>query len=281
MRKKNRIISDYHIHTPYCGHAHGKIIDYVEYAIHKGMKEICFTDHLGRYYLTESQKKRYWDWGMNTEKLSRYFRELEDVKDIFKDRIKIRSGLEIDYIAGAEDLILPIIEGYSFDFLLGSIHCLPKFGWKHIANYSGDDIWPLFEEYFEAAKGVVTSDLFNSLAHIDFIWRYAKWPLNKSGKVFNYIEDIVETASKHDIAIEINSNGYLWSQIYTVQGGDPFDILVEKIREHNALITIGSDAHKPTFVGKAFEDVAQLMKIKGIKKYCTFEKQKKRENKIP
>lgn len=275
MKKKRRIISDFHIHTPYCGHAHGRIIDYVEIAVFKGMKEICFTDHLGRYYLTESQKKRYWDWGMNAQKLERYCLELDDVKDTFKDQITIRTGLEIDYIEGAENLIMPLIEKYNFDFLLGSIHCLPRFGWKHIANYSGQDLWPLFEDYFKAAKAIVSSDIFNSLAHLDFIWRYAKWPLKKTTKVFKYIEDIVETAAAHDVAIEINSNGYLWSQIYTVQGGDPFDILLEKIKDHNTPITIGSDAHKPEFVGKAFTDVAQMLKIKGIKKYCTFEKQQK------
>jgi histidinol-phosphatase (PHP family) len=281
MKKKREIISDSHIHSPYCGHAHGKIIDYVEVAIQKGMKEICFTDHLGRYYLTESQKKRYWDWGMNEHNLERYSMELEDVKDIFREQITIHTGLEIDYIEGAEDLFIPIIERYNFDFLLGSIHCLPRFGWKHLANYSAQDIWPLFEEYFKASRAIVSSDIFNSLAHIDFIWRYTKWPLKKTLKVFNYIEEIVEIAAAHDMAIEINSNGYLWSQIYTVQGGDPFDILLEKIKKYNTPITIGSDAHKPEFIGKAFTDVAQSLKIRGIREYCTFEKQKKITHPVP
>lgn len=281
MKKKSRIISDYHIHSPYCGHAQGKIIDYVETAIHMGMNEICFTDHLGRYYLTESQKKRYWDWGMNAHNLARYFLELEDVINTYKDRITIRTGLEIDYIEGAEDLIMPLIKKYSFDFLLGSIHCLPTFGWKHIANYSGQDLWSLFEEYFRVAKAIVSIGIFDSLAHIDFIWRYAKWPTKKSIKVFNYIEDIVQTAVSNNMAIEINSNGYLWSQIYTVHGGDPFEILLESIKTHNVPITIGSDAHKPEFIGKAFPELANMLKIKGVTQYCTFNKRHKTMQKIP
>ncbi len=281
MKKKSAIISDYHIHTPYCGHAHGRIIDYVERALQKGMKEICFTDHLGRYYLTPSQKKRYWDWGMSSGKLDRYFLELEDVIKTFKDRITIKTGLEVDYIEGAEELIAPLIENYKFDFLLGSIHCLPAFGWKHIANYSRQDMWPLFEEYFKAAKGVVSSGIFNSLAHLDFIWRYAKWPMKYSTEIFEYIEGVVETAAAHKVAIEINSNGYLWSQIYTVKGGDPLEILVEKLKSCKTSITIGSDAHKPEFIGKSFFDIAQLLKSKGITTYCTFDKQKKIECTIP
>lgn len=145
MEKKGQILSDYHIHTPYCGHAHGKIIEYVETAIDKGLTEICFTDHLGRYYLSESQKKRYWDWGMSANNLARYHQEIENLTTAFSDRIKIRTGLEIDYIEGAEDLLHPILKQYNFDFLLGSVHCLPVFGWKHLTNYSREDVWPLFE----------------------------------------------------------------------------------------------------------------------------------------
>lgn len=281
MKKKSHIISDYHIHTPYCGHAHGKIIDYVEMALQMGMKEICFTDHLGRYYLTESQKKRYWDWGMNERNLARYFLELEDVTTIYKDSIAIRTGLEIDYIEGAEDMILPLIDKYPFDFLLGSIHCLPVFGWKHIANYSSNDLWTIFNEYFRVAKAVVSAGIFNSLAHPDFIWRYAKWPMKKTKAIFDFIEDIVQTAVSNNVAIEINSNGYLWSQIYTIQGGDPFGVLLENIKTYDALITIGSDAHKPEFVGKAFKALAPMLKNRDIKRYCTFNKKRKTWQQIP
>ena len=281
MTKKSYTLSDFHIHTPYCGHAHGKIIDYVEKAIQLGMKKICFTDHLGRYYLTPSQKKRYWDWGMNKQNLARYYLELEDVKTTYKDRIEIRSGLEIDYIEGAEDMIMPLIEKYSFDFLLGSIHCLPKYGWKHIANYTEKDMWPIFSEYFRAAKAALSAGIFNSLAHIDFIWRYSKWPAKKSLAIFRLIEEIVETASSHNMAIEINSNGYLWSQIYTVIGGDPFEVLLRSIKKFNVPITVGSDAHKPHYVGKSFKEMGHLLKIMGLKQYCTFEKMRKRVENIP
>lgn len=274
-------ISDYHIHTPYCGHAHGKIIDYVETAIKKGMTEICFTDHLGRYYLTESQKKRYWDWGMNNKNLERYIYEIDDVKSIYNDKITIKTGLEVDYIEGAEEKIGPIIEKYPIDFLLGSIHCLPSFGWKHIANYSNKNVWSIYNSYFEAAKSVINSGIFDSLAHIDFIWRYSKWPEKKTDEIFNFIESIAKIAHNKDVAIEINSNGYLWSQIYTIPGGDPFNTLLNNINAYKAPITIGSDAHKPEFVGKTFKDLKHTLKNIGIVEYCTYSKRTKNVKKIP
>lgn len=281
MRRTRTAISDFHIHSPYCGHAHGKIVDYIENAIKKGIKEICFTDHLDRYYLTKSQKKRYWNWGMDEKNLSRYIVELEDCRATYNKEIKVRIGLEIDYIEGAEELLKPIIEEYPFDFLLGSIHCLPSYGWRHLAQYSFKDSWPIFEAYFKTAKALISADIFDSFAHIDFIWRYTKWPYKKTKKVFDYIGEIIRTATSYSTAIEINSNGYLWSEIYNIRGEDPFIILLNKIEEYNVPITIGSDAHKPEYVGKTFDSIAQKLKNSGITNYFTFNKRRGKSNRIP
>ncbi len=280
MTKKTPIRADYHIHTPYCGHAHGNIIDYVEAAITKGLKEICFTDHLGRYYLGASQKRRYRDWGMDRNKLARYVNELEHVKETYKDAITIRMGLEIDYIAGAEDMVGPLIAPYSFDYLLGSIHCIPTIGWKHLSHYSTDDTWVIFDEYFKAVKSLFASKLFDGLAHIDFIWRYIKWPKRRSKRVLAYIDEIIAAAQEFDMTIEINSNGYLWSQIYTIEEGDPFTTLLASLNKYNVPVTIGSDAHGPEFVSKVFVELAEVLKGNSITHYCTFDNHQRSLHKI-
>ena len=84
-----------------------------------------------------------------------------------------------------------------------------------------------------------------------------------------------------DPAIELNTNGYLWSQIYTVMGGDPFEILLRSIKKHAAFITVGSDAHKPEFVGKSFRELAHLLRIMGIDEYATFEKGRRKVHPVP
>lgn len=275
------MIADYHIHTPYCGHARGRIVEYVEAALRLGMKEICFTDHLGRYYLTASQKKRYWDWGMNARKLDRYCLEIEDVRAAYEGRIVLRCGLEIDYIEGAEHLLRPYLETYRFDFLLGSIHCLPSFGWKHIANYTRLAPYRVFKAYFAAARAALHSGLFDSLAHLDFVWRYAKWPADNTREIFNEIREVVRAAEKSGVAVEINANGFLWSQLYVVDGGDPFDVMVSELRDRKVPITVGSDAHKPEFVGKSFEHLAPALKSRGIRTYTTFAQRRPKIRRIP
>jgi histidinol-phosphatase (PHP family) len=270
------ITADYHVHTPYCGHAKGKIAEYIEAALDAGLAEIGFSDHLGRYYLTKTQKQRYWDWGMNQRNVGRYLSEISDLAEIYEGRITVRAGLEIDYIEGAEDLLRSIVDIYPLDFLLGSIHCIPSLGWKHIANYAEKNSWPMFEEYFSTVEKAIRSRLFDSIAHIDFIWRYVKWPESRTNRIFEMIDSAVKTAAKADVAVEINSNGYLWSQLYNVEKGDPFESLLQSIKKHDALVTIGSDAHKPEFVAKAFKGILPALKRAGITRYCTFSDRKRR-----
>jgi histidinol-phosphatase (PHP family) len=274
------LIVDYHVHTPYCGHAQGKTIDYIESAIRAGISEIGFSDHLGRYYLGNAQKKRYWDWGMRERDIARYFSEILDLREAFEDRITIRIGLEVDYIEGAEHLLEEIVSHYPFDFLLGSIHCLPSLGWRHISQYVKVNPLQVYAAYFEAVEAAIRSGLFQSLAHIDFIWRYVAWPDAPQEIIAQYISDAVKLSAKSTTNIEVNANGFLWSQISDDQKYDLFDMLLEFIKRHRAGITIGSDAHTPDLVGKSFPQIINLLKKKGIDTVSLFDQKQQRKAKL-
>lgn len=264
------MIVDYHVHTPYCGHAHGQIIQYIQTAIQKGISEIGFTDHLGRYYLSKVQKRRYWDWGMSERDLARYFTELSELKEVFSNQIKIKIGLEIDYIEGAEEILLRIIEKYPLDFCIGSIHCLPRFSWKHLSEIQESDTELIYKDYFRLVKAALKSKIFNSIAHIDFIWRYVKWPEQNRESIFDEIVDTIQTAAEYKTCVEINANGYVWAKANQLFPNDPFDFFLEQIKRLNASITIGSDAHEPFLVGKAFPAIIALLKDKGLNTVCCF-----------
>ncbi|HUI91423.1 MAG TPA: histidinol-phosphatase [Chitinivibrionales bacterium] len=274
------MISDYHVHTPYCGHAQGKTIDYIETAVGLGMKEIGFSDHLGRYYLGKNQKKRYWDWGMRERDMARYFSELLDLKETYGDRIAVRIGLEIDYIEGAEHLAEEIVSQYPFDYLLGSIHCLPILGWRHLSEYVKVDAKRVYEAYFGAVKSAARSGLFQSLAHMDFLWRYVAWPDAPASRIEEYISESVALAAAHGTCIEVNANGFLWSQMEELKKFDLFDVLLEQVKKHQACITVGSDAHTPELVGKSFPQINSLLQSKGFQCYSVFEQKQRKQVKL-
>jgi histidinol-phosphatase (PHP family) len=270
--------ADYHVHTPYCGHAHGKIVQYIESAIAAGIDEIGFADHLGRYYLTQTQRRRYWDWGMNERDITRYFTELSELKEIYENQIKIRIGLEVDYIEGAEDMLVPLLEACPFDFSLGSIHCLPKFGWKHLADYKEEDTIRFYNEYFRTIRLAIESKLFSSIAHTDFIWRHIKWPSNLLIEIlYKELEKVIETAFQNGGILEVNANGYIWSKMHNVNGYDPYDYFLELIGTNGVGITLGSDAHEPGLVGKSFSELISVLKEKSITMVSCFSEGKEKK----
>lgn len=264
------MIADYHIHTPYCGHARGNIIQYIESAVEQGIDEIGFSDHLGRYYLTQTQRHRFWDWGMNDRDIPRYFTEISELKEIYEDKINIRIGLEVDYIEGAEDLLMPLLDICPLDFIIGSIHCIPRFGWKHISNYSDLSPLPIYKEYFRAVRLALESKLFQSIAHTDFIWRYIAWPKDASEEIFGEIDNTVKCALEYGGRIEVNANGFVWSRSHETPGKDPFEFLLETIKNYGVQVTIGSDAHEPSMVGKHFSEIIDLLHSKGINSISCF-----------
>jgi len=264
------VIVDYHVHTPYCGHAQGQIIQYVQTAVQRGIKEIGFADHLGRYYLSKVQKRRYWDWGMNDRNLARYFSELDDLKDIFSGQIKIKVGLEIDFIEGADELLHKTIENYALDFSLGSVHCLPRISWDHLSDIHETHTDATYAEYFRVVNAALKSKLFQSIAHIDFIWRYLPLPAKDPDIIFAYIDEAVKTAAVNDTCIEVNANGFMWAQAHMVDKNDLFFYLLNQIRDNNVKITIGSDAHEPFLVGKAFQPLIKALQEHGITNVCSF-----------
>jgi histidinol-phosphatase (PHP family) len=274
------MIADYHVHTPYCGHAQGKTIDYIESALCAGISEIGFSDHLGRYYLGKVQKKRYWDWGMRERDIARYFSEILDLREAYDGRITIRIGLEVDYIEGAEELLEKIISHYPFDFLLGSIHCLPCLGWRHVSEYVKTNAVQAYAAYFEAVESAIRSGIFQSIAHLDFIWRYVSWPEAPQEVLQEYISDAVKLSAKSATNMEVNANGFLWSQINDDKGFDLFAMFLESIRKHRAGITIGSDAHTPELVGKAFPQIIEMLKKRGIDTMSVFDQKQQRKVKL-
>jgi histidinol-phosphatase (PHP family) len=264
------MIADYHVHTPYCGHAKGKIIDYVNAAIAAGLHEIGFSDHLGRYYLTKSQKARYWDWGMDERDLPRYVAELLDLRELFRDRISIKIGVEIDYVEGAEELVGPIVSKYPFDYLLGSVHCLPQLGWQHLAHFAkAADTSVIYKEYFRVTRAALKSGLFQVLAHPDFIWRNVYWPRDEK-MPFEEIAALVQCAAETGCAVEINVNAFRWSQDNHPDCGDPFNLLLDRISALGVPVSIGSDAHDPAMVGKFFEEIIGILRKKGISSFMNF-----------
>jgi histidinol phosphatase-like PHP family hydrolase len=90
----------------------------------------------------------------------------------------------------------------------------------------------------------------------------------------------VSLAEKNNVCVEINANGFLWSQINDGRNYNLFDMTIEAVKKHNASVTIGSDAHTPNLVGKAFPQILAILKSKGIETFSVFEQKQGRRTRL-
>ncbi len=253
------------MHTPLCGHAQGTVLEYVERAAERGLDQIGFADHCPRYYLSAEQRTRFGDWGMDEKDLERYVREVEQMRTAFAGTVDVKIGLEVDFVLGAEQALQDTIAQYPLDFILGSVHCLPRFGWQHLTQCVEQGPLELYREYFAAVRAAIRSGLFDSIAHPDFIWRYVEWPEGATGEIDDTLCDIVRLAAYAGTALEMNANGYLWS-VLAARGNvpNPFRTLLREIAAQHAVVTFGSDAHSPRTVGASLDELHRTAADAGV-----------------
>lgn len=207
---------------------------------------------------------------MNERNLPRYLLEISDLKEVFENQISVKTGLEIDFIEGADELLKNALGDYSFDFKIGSVHCLPRISWKHLSEIQETPTDRIYNEYFRLVNAAFKSNQFQSIAHIDFIWRYFQMPSGGCTAVRQLLDSAIQSAIDNDCCIEINANGFMWSQANAVDKDDLFCYMLKKIGELGAKTTIGSDAHEPFLVGKSYQTLIPLLREFNITSTCIF-----------
>jgi len=256
-------IVDYHNHTFLCGHAIGEPFEYVDAALKLGLKEIGFSDHAPLVSHEDPTVT------MSFEQLPRYHQMLEELKERYAEAdIMIKVGIEADFIPGYEEKTRAILEGYPYDFVIGSVHFIGDFPFddpKHKDRLKTDNINQVFLDYNALLRQSAKSGLFDIMAHIDLVKKFGDRPTQDLSK------DIKETAKvfkEAGVVIEINSSGLR----KPVQEIYPSLSVLKIFAETEVPITFGSDAHTPGEVGADFDKSMELAKQAGYREYVSFDK---------
>ena len=105
-----------HVHTYRCKHAgEEREIEYVKKAIELGAKEIVFTDYA-------PFPNNPFNYRMTMDELSEYVAVLQELKLQYAEQIKIKIGLEIEYIPSYMDYYKSLKEEWELDTLLLGQH---------------------------------------------------------------------------------------------------------------------------------------------------------------
>lgn len=253
-------ISDYHIHTPLCNHASGEPAEYCEQAIKMGLEEIGFSDHAPLVAYEDPNVT------MQHDQLPDYYKMMEMVKNEFNDRLRIKIGIEADFIPGYEARTKKILDDYPYDFVIGSVHFIDDWAFDNpdiVQSWSDKDVDQVYINYYEMLRQSAATGLFNIMGHVDLVKKFKHRP---GRDLSDEIEKTAKVFKDSGVAVEINTAGLRKpaQEMYPAAR----DLAIYCVA--GVPLTFGSDAHTPDEVGKDFDKAIELARSVGYTEYALF-----------
>jgi len=266
---------DYHTHSHVSHDGIGRILEHARRAEEIGLTEICLTEHLD-FYISEDG---FPCCTIPTEtQLRSYLEEIREVQGMC--RIPVRAGVELDYKPEADYWIRDMLQRFSFDFVLGSVHNVgdwPVSGPKELAidYFQERGVLQGCLDYFDIVEQAVATGLFDSFAHLDLMKRFKpeNGKLMRQGVLRDRIAAVLDRMVATGTGMEVNASGIFHP------AGEPYPGLqiLKLARDRGVgMLTIGSDSHRPETVGRGLEAALSLARAAGYRSLCTFERRQAR-----
>lgn len=195
----------FHVHTWRCGHAgEEKEEAYIKEAIRLGAKQITFTDHApfpGDFFRGR----------MRMDQLKEYKETLWELREKYKEVIRIRIGLEAEYLPEFTDYYKALKEDEQIEFLMLGQHFYEVE--PGVYSFSGQR-----KEGENRANGIMQAQLagiesgfFSCIAHPDRGYRYLK---KSEDADMGLAKEVIAAAETYQISFEKNLSSMERSWFY-------------------------------------------------------------------
>ncbi|MBN2290562.1 MAG: histidinol-phosphatase HisJ [Candidatus Glassbacteria bacterium] len=266
---------DYHIHTSLCGHAEGKMQQYVEQAAALGLEEIGFSGH---FPYPPGYDPPLPDCVIPEEKFGDYLKEARRLREHYAGRVSIRIGAEFDFLGGRYHETTPLEEAdrLGLDFCMASVHIIDGL----VVDYTpellveglerkGWDIDSLYRNYYRTLARAAGPGFCTTIGHLDLVKKFNSDPrLVPLENHSALVDDLLEIMAGSDTAMEINTAG--WDKPCAEQY--PSLEIIRRAVDKGVRITAGSDAHSPGQVGRHFGRLKSLLEELGIERLVGFDR---------
>lgn len=265
------ITADYHVHTSFSGDCDAPMEDMLKAAINNGLETICITEHMDLDYPITKETPE----GFFSLDAAAYRKKFLELSDAFAGKINMRFGVEMGLQPHINKEISDFVKSYPFDFVIGSSHLTHGIDLYYPSFYEGRPEEEAYREYFESIlENLEVNSDFDVYGHIDYAVRYG--PNQNKYYSYNRYSDVLEAILRKltDMGkgIEVNTKGL---QVGLGEPNPCIDIIRRYRELGGEIITCGSDAHSPDYVGYKFDVIAQILTDCGFKYYTEF------KNRIP
>lgn len=267
---------DCHTHTYYSPDSDADPEKMVEKAIDLGLEAYAITDHCecNRWYSIEhyNAEPNEHDTYEFRKDFERSLSNTSKLKEIYKSKINLVCGIELGQATHDFEIADKAASDNRLDFIIGSMHELPNrpdFCFIKYENYTKSEIDKLLENYFSELLKLCKWGKFDVLGHLTYTLRYIEGEYGLKIDLSKYddiIEECFKTIIQKSKGIEINTSGL--RQKY----GKPFPELkyIKLYKELGGeIISLGSDAHTVSDLGKGIAECALLAQQSGFK-YLTY-----------
>lgn len=262
------IKTNYHSHSSFCD-GEGRLEEYVQYALSQHMRALGFSGHAPLPFPNA--------WTMDAEDLPLYLAETRRLKDLYKDRIELYTGLEIDYLDEERNPAQPVYDALGLDYKIGSVHMLPDPDngeyysvdgpleeIEHLIKivYSGS-AEKMVTDYYRQIENMVRIGGFDFIGHLDLIKKH-----NRELGLFseaeswyrNAVNAVLDAVAAAGQIVEVNTGAI--ARGYTDEPY-PSPWILNICAERGIPITLNSDAHKPSWVEFGFEAARNIIRDAG------------------
>ena len=257
---------DFHTHSHFSADSTSSMHIMAQKGKSIGLKGICFTDHIDLDYPSSEIN---FDFSYND-----YINELNSIRASFSEDFEIYTGLELGMQPHISAMNEALLKDKSFDFIIGSIHCVNKkdlYDGSFLEGITNDEgIMNYFNDMLHCINSFMDFDV---LGHLDGIRRYLK----NTDDSFSYdiykglIHTVLSKLVNSNKGIEVNTSGLR----YGLSAVHPLPDILKLYRFLGGeIITLGSDSHSPDTLGYGFKSAMTILSDMGFKYYTIFKDRK-------
>jgi histidinol-phosphatase (PHP family) len=264
---------NFHTHSHYCDGSTAPYV-YIENAIESGFISIGFSGHSPLPFKNE--------WSIKAEKLNEYSNEIRELKSMYKDKIAVYLGLEMDYIPGISENFQQMRNQQRLEYIIGSVHLVrnpekkelwfidgPEKGYMDgLEDVFGNDPKMAVESYYRQIVEMVRKEKPDVIGHFDKVKMHNKdrFFLETDPWYQTTIKETLKQVAASGCIIEVNTRGIYSKKTKTLFPDIP---VLELCYSLKIPLTLSSDAHKPGELMNYFSEATDIIKSIGYKQLHT------------